>query len=381
MPGPHDSRLPRPSALRRPLDRRQFLHRGLAFSAGVAALGAGGTTMLSACGSSSGGGSEPSGSAGGSSGADLGTLAYQLSWIKNVEFAGQYYADSKGYYKQEGFSSVDLLSGGPTVAQDAIVASGKALVGLSSPDITAPAVLKGSNTIIIAALFQKNPFCVMSLAKKPLTDPKAMIGKKIGVQAVNSSVFTSFLKANGLSPDQLTIVPVQFDPTPLANGQVDGWFSFVTNEPNLLEVKGVQTKTFLLNDYNYPLVSQVYVVPKSALDSKRDVLKGLLKADIMGWHDALKDPMGGAELAVNTYGKSLGLTVEEQTLESKAQNELILDARTKTDGIMTMTGEMIEENIKTLALGGLTITADKLFDLSVLAEVYKESPELKTSPV
>ena len=225
-------------------------------------------------------------------------------------------------------------------------------------------MLKGSNTILIAALFQKNPFCVMSLADKPLSDPKSMIGKKIGVQAVNTSVFNSFLKANDLEPSQLDIVPVQFDPTPLANGQLDGWFSFITNEPNLLKVKGIDTKTFLLNDYNYPLVSQVYVVPKAELESKRDALKAFLKADIMGWHDALKDPAAGAELAVNEYGKSLGLTVDEQTLESKAQNELILDDRTKSDGIMTMTDQMIEENIKTLALGGTTIKADQLFDLS-----------------
>ena len=232
-------------------------------------------------------------------------------------------------------------------------------MGLSSPDITAPAVLKGSNTIIIAALFQKNPFCVMSLAKKPIADPKAMIGKKIGVQAVNTSVFTSFLKANSLSPDQMTIVPVQFDPTPLANGQARRLVLLRHQRAEPARGQGHRDRDLPAgNDYNYPLVSQVYVVPKSALGSKRDVLKGLLKADIMGWHDALKDPAGGAELAVNNYGKSLGLTVEEQTLESKAQNELILDARTKTDGIMTMTDEMIEENIKTLALGGSTITAD-----------------------
>jgi ABC-type nitrate/sulfonate/bicarbonate transport system substrate-binding protein len=174
---------------------------------------------------------------------------------------------------------------------------------------------------------------------------------------------------------------VQFDPTPLTNGSVDGWFSFVTNEPNLLKVKGIDTETFLLNDFNYPLVSQVYVVKKDTLESKRDALKAFLKGDIMGWHDALKDPKGGAELAVNKYGKSLGLTVDEQTLESEAQNALILDARTKTEGIMTMTEEMISENVKTLGLGGVDIKAEQLFDFSVLDEVYKESPELKTSPV
>ena len=63
--------------------------------------------------SSSGSGSGGSGSSG-----DLGTLSYQLMWIKNTEFAGQYVADTNGYY--EGFDKVELIAGGPTVTIDDI---------------------------------------------------------------------------------------------------------------------------------------------------------------------------------------------------------------------------------------------------------------------
>ena len=45
---------------------------------------------------------------------------------------------------------------------------------------------------------------------------------------------------------------------------------------------------------------------------------------------------------------------------------------------MTVTPEQITENIATLALSGIDITGDKLFDMSVLAEVYAENPDLKT---
>ncbi len=365
-----------------PFDRRQLLRRGVALGAGFAALGAS-STLLSACGSSSSdsSGTPSSGTSGSSGAANYGALAFQLSWIKNCEFAGEYFADSKGFYKQNGFSSVTLAAGGPNVAQDAILASGKAFAAVSTPDISAAAILKGANTKIIGALYQKNPFCVMSLAKKPINDPSGMIGKKIGVQAINQGVFNAFLQANGLKASQMTIVPVQFDPTPLVNETVDGWFSFVTNEPNLLKVKGVDTKTFLLNDYKYPLVSEVYVVRTESLDKDRAKVKAVLKSAIMGWREAIKDPEGGAKLAVETYGKSLGLVLEEQTLEAKAQNELILTDRTKTDGIMTMNDELIDESINTLGLGGIKITKDKLFDFTLLDEVYQENPDLKSSPV
>jgi ABC-type nitrate/sulfonate/bicarbonate transport system substrate-binding protein len=358
------------------LNRRAFLGRSLTAGAGMAAIAAGGSTFLAACGSDSK--SSSTGSTTGS--ANFGTLDYQLSWIKNVEFAGQYIADTNGYYKDGGFSSVNLMAGGPTVQQDAVVASGKALLGIGSPDITAPAILQGAPLKIIAVLFQKNPFCVMSLASNPIPNPQAMVGKKIGVQAVNEPVWNSFLQANNLQDANITKVPVQFDPQPLTTGEVDGWFSFVTNEPNLLKVQGIDTVTFLLNDYNYPLVSQTYMATTESISKKADQLKAVLLADIKGWHESIKDPALGATLAVEQYGKDLGLTVEEQTLESKSQNELIVTPDTQTNGIMTATNTLLEETISTLALGGTTISMDQLFDLSLLDEVYSENPSLKATP-
>jgi ABC-type nitrate/sulfonate/bicarbonate transport system substrate-binding protein len=346
-------------------------------------VGGGASSFLAACSSdkktTTSSGTTLGGSTGTVAAGSMGTLDYQLSWIKNTEFAGAYIADTDGLYTAAGFSKVNLISGGPNVTQDAVVDSGGAFVGISAPDILASGIVNNGNKLIaVGALFQKNPFCVMSLASNPLPNPQAMIGKKIGVQSVNEPIWNAFLKANSINPSDITLVPAQFDPTPLANGEVDGWFSFVTNEPNLLKVKGVDTVTFLLNDYKYPLVSQIYIVQTDTLTKERDKLKAFLKAEIMGWHAALKDPARGAHLAVTKYGSDLGLDEAEQVLESKAQNLLILDDRTKTEGIMTVTKEQIAENVATLALSGVDIKGDQLFDLSVLAEVYAEHPDLKT---
>lgn len=360
------------------LNRRTFLGRSLTAGAGLAAVGVGGSTLLAACSSDSDSSSSPGSTTAG--GASFGTLDYQLSWIKNVEFAGQYIADTNGYYSAGGFSSVNLMAGGPTVQQDAVVASGKALLGIGSPDITAPAILNGAPLKIFAVLFQKNPFCVMSLASNPLPTPESMVGKKIGVQAVNEPVWNSFLKANNLQDANITKVPVQFDPQPLTTGEVDGWFSFVTNEPNLLKVQGIDTVTFLLNDFNYPLVSQTYMATTDSIEKKADQLKAVLLADIKGWQESIKNPALGAQLTVDNYGKDLGLTVDEQTLESKSQNGLIVTADTMTNGIMTATNTLLEETISTLALGGTTISMDQLFDMSLIEEVYAENPSLKATP-
>ena len=352
------------------LDRRSLLRGG----AGLAFLSA--TGLLAACGDD-----DSSPSAAGSGGAkSFGVLNYQLSWVKNVEFAGAYIADTKGYYTAAGFSSVNLMAGGPSVSQDAVVASGKALAGISSPDITAAAILKGADLVILGAQYQKNPFCIMSLAAAPITTPQDMIGKKIGVQATNEPVWNAFLKANNIDPGKVTKVPAQFDPSPLVSKEVDGWFSFFTNEPNLLKTKGVETAVMLLNDHGYPMVSEVYMAKKSSVAKDRDKLKALLTGDIKGWTDSVADPKLGANLAATKYGKDLGLSEAEQVLESTAQNTVVQTDDTKANGLFTITDELIDETIKTLALGGVSITKDKLFDLSVLTELYTENPSLKGTP-
>jgi ABC-type nitrate/sulfonate/bicarbonate transport system substrate-binding protein len=365
------------------IDRRSFLRRSALGSMGLAVVAGGGlSAVLAACGgddSKSGSSTTTGGS--GSAAKNFGELAFQLSWIKNVEFAGEYFADTKGFYKDAGFTSAKLLSGGPNVQQDAVVASGKAFVCISAPDITAAAINNGAGLVTIGAQYQKNPFAVMSLAKSPIKTPQDMIGKKIGVQATNEPVWGAFLKANNIDASKINKVPVQFDPQPLVTGTVDGWFSFFTNEPNLLKVQGVDTFYFLLADYGYPLVSETYVVKKSALDSDRDKVKAMLKADVQGWFENFKNPTAGATLAANKYGKGLGLTTAEQTLESKAENTVILTKDTYADGLFSISDALIEENIKTLKLAGVNITADKLFDMSVLKEFYQENPDLKTPPV
>lgn len=339
--------------------------------------------VLAACSSSSSsssssttlGSSPASGSP--SAMADLGALSYRLSWIKNVEFAGSYIADTKGYYKAQGFSSVSLIAGGASATpMEADVATGKALFGVSSPDITGAAIVKGAPLKIIGAQYQKNPFAIMSMAKTPIKTAPDMYGKKIGVQVANTSVWNAFIKAAGLDASKIKVVPVQFDPTPLTQGTVDGWFSFITNEPNELHSKGFDVTTFLLADQGYPLVSETYFTTTSTLSSKPDVVAAFLKAEIAGWKDNIADPALGATLTVNTYGKGLGLTIPEQTLESKSENELILTADTTKNGLFTVTPALIEANLKTLAIGGISLTQDKLFDLSILEGIYKDDPSL-----
>ena len=307
----------------------------------------------------------------------IGAGSLRLLWVENVQFAGSYIADTNGYYKAAGFSSFKLIGGGPTATPvETDLVAGKALFGISAPDLVASAVVKGAGIKIVGVEFQKNPFVMLSMADKPIKTPRDMIGKKIGVAALGESVWAAFLKANHINPNSITKVPVQFDPTPLTTGTVDGWLGYITDEPIVLASKGFKVHTFLFADYGYPLVGDVDVVSDTTIKEHRDAVKAFLRAQIRGWKEELADPALGARLAVEKYGKNLGLNVAEQTLESKTQNTLVLTDETKKNGLFTMTPELIAKNIATLKLGGTNVTAAQLFDLSVLTEVYQENPSL-----
>jgi ABC-type nitrate/sulfonate/bicarbonate transport system substrate-binding protein len=343
--------------------RRDFLRIGGLGAVGLAAVACGGTT------------SAPS-PAGAAPAGQLGEVSVQLSWIKNIEFAGEFFADSKGYYKDAGLPKVDLVSG-PVASAEALVVAKNITVGLSAPDATARFITEqGAPLKTIGATFQKNPFCITSLTKTPIATPQDMIGKKIGVQAANTAIFEGLLKANNIDKSKLTIVPVQFDPTVLTTGGVEGFVSYLTNEPITLTAAGNEVTTFAFAENGLPLVAETFTVLQETIDKDRAKLKAYLTAEIKGWKDAIASPAETAKLAVEKYGKDQKLTAEEQTKEAEAQNKLIVSPDTTKNGLFTLTDELMAENIEALGRSGVTITADKIFDLSLLKEIYAADASL-----
>jgi len=154
--------------------------------------------------------------------------------------------------------------------------------------------------------------------------------------------------------------------------------AFLTNEPFLVKAQGFTPVTLSFADNGLPLTSETYTVLQETIDTQRDMLKAFLVAEILGWTDAVADPAGAAALAVNTYGKDLGLDLAGQTEQAIAQNELIVSADTKANGLFTLTDALQAQIIGALEEIGITITAEDLFDLSMLNEIYADNPSLIT---
>ena len=347
------------------LSRRRLLKL-----AGLGGLALGAGSALAACGDSSSA----------ASGGTLTDLSVQLSWIKNYEFVGEYVAAEKGYYRDAGFTNVNLLAGGTSTTAESIVLSGKATVGLSSTPITAATITSSNAPLkIIGATYQKNPFAIASLADKtPIRTVGDLVGKRIGIQAGgNQTLFEALLKANGIDKSQVRIVGVQYDQSPLKNGSVDGFMTYVINDFKL-RLQGYDPVILSFADNGLPFVAETFTVRQDTITDNRDALKKFLVAEIKGWTDAIKDPVTATDYTVKKYGADQKLDYNDQYGSAVVIAEkLIVTDDTNANGLFTMTDEVIASDLESLAAMGYKLDAKQLYDLSLITEVYQEHPDLK----
>jgi ABC-type nitrate/sulfonate/bicarbonate transport system substrate-binding protein len=303
-------------------------------------------------------------------GSNLGQIAYQLSWIKNFQFAGCYVAEERGYYGRYGLG-VDLIAGGPTINADPIVASGRALVGQSSPDFMTNAVEKGARLRCIGANYQKTVFCLISMAQSPLKEPGDLVGRRIGIQTNNLVIWHAFLRLNKIDVRRITTVPVQFDFSPLVSGEVDAFFGYLNDDVVHLQAHGYEIYVLKFSDFGYRMFTGTYSVPADALTDpiQRAQLVAFIRGEIRGWQDAVKDPVLGARLTTEVYGKDNGLDYQAELASCVATNSVMEDDTTRRHGLFWMAPEDVEATLATLAAARVRATAD-LFTNEILEEAY-----------
>jgi ABC-type nitrate/sulfonate/bicarbonate transport system substrate-binding protein len=338
--------------------------------------------VLSGCASS---GSAPAASGDAGEAASFGDISVQYSWIKNEEFAGEFYAYENGYYDEAGFGEVTGIAGPDTGV--AKLLSGTVQFALSDAASVGAAIAEQDAPLkIVGATFQKNPFTILSLADgADIATPEDLIGKKIGVQDSNASVFAALLAANDIDPSELEIVPVDFDPTPLINGEVDGFMAYLTNEAITVEMAGYPVTNLAYAENGLPYVAETFTVTDQYLAENRDLIKAFLTAEIKGWTDTFTEPIDDTvALVTKYYNESAAagdltfgeLDPEKVAAGIEAQALLISTEETEANGLFTISDELKEQTLASLAASGWEITAEQLFDTSIIDEIYEENPEL-----
>jgi ABC-type nitrate/sulfonate/bicarbonate transport system substrate-binding protein len=293
------------------------------------------------------------------------TLNFQSIWLNDPEFLGYMIAIDKGYYAEEGLK-VNYLPGGPNLIPEGSLLSGKSDISLTNMVTTAKAVAeKGAPLKIIGTQYQKSPLGFISMAAAGIKEPKDLIGKTVAVSTLASATVTAFLKLHNIGQDKLRIVPYQFNPTPLINGEVDAVTDFVTQLPFLAEkASGKKVEYFLLNDFGLPLYIDLVVVMEPTLKAKRADLIKFLRASRKGWKENFADPLKYPALYHDTWFKGTGSTLDAENYFNSTQLPLMDHPK----GLYTTSDDGIRLNIESLAKLGIEAKSD-MFDTTLVAEL------------
>lgn len=338
------------------LTRRELVRRGVAGATFALTL-----PVLGACGENEEGGG----------GSDVARVGWQTSWLPGVEWTGSYVAAERGYYREAGLD-VQIRPGGPQVAGEPLIASGRALVGSTYGTGVANANNSGADIRILGTKCQRLPTVIVSLPAKPVREPRDLIGMKVGVPDISLGVFGQFLNSNGIDPKQVKRVPAQTSYDALVNNQVDAKLGYAP-ELAALEEKGIDVEQLFLSDHGYADVVDAYGASVKNISERRDDIVGFLRAEVRGWQDAVADPEYAAKLAVTKYAKQQRLDLGAQTREMKIWKGLIeYGDFAKQKGLCRISPQALENYMKVVnaAVKGKTFEPGQIFDVTVMDDAF-----------
>ncbi|MCL4675559.1 MAG: ABC transporter substrate-binding protein [Pararhodobacter sp.] len=258
-------------------------------------------------------------------------LNFQLSFSLNNNNLGHIVGDQLGFFEEEGLR-VNVRPGGPSMDGLAIVASGQADIGVisSSPSL----MLATAQQIPVKAfltIMQQHPYVFVSRAEDPIRTAADMVGRKIGVNQTGVILVEAILRVNGFSLDQVEIVTIGHDLSPLLTGQADAvttWASQTTVLGRLGDIELMR-----LWDQGVQLYASVMYANHDVLNRRAEDLAGFSRALSRGWAYVAEN----MEDAVDIFCKAVpNMNFDEEMVAAPMLLSYVFTEATLANGFGTM---------------------------------------------
>jgi NitT/TauT family transport system substrate-binding protein len=257
---------------------------------------------------------------------------HQLGWVKGIQFGGYLAALDRGYLAHEGLD-VNMIAGGPGTDYRTLVSSGRAFVSESNVAGMIDGALRGQPLVAFAAVMQRDPGAIMSPVDRPIRSVHDMVGKTLGVPNSVRAQLLPLIRRAGIDPDSIRLVPVGSDPSLLASGQVDGYYSWSSTAVPALRKIGFEPHWLHVSDLGVPGYGQVLIAHRDTLAQHGDVLVRYTRALIRGWSWVIQNPAEAAEMVVRKYAPP-GTDLEEQKAQADMMRDYIMVGDALTHGLL-----------------------------------------------
>ena len=227
------------------------------------------------------------------------TVALQLQWVTQSQFAGYYVAQDKGFFKEEGLE-VTILPGGPDIAPPQVLAGGGADAMLNWMPSALAAREKGLPVVNIAQPFKTSGLMLTCWKDTGITGVQDFKGKTIGVWFFgNEYPFLSWMSKEGISTDGgddgVTVLKQGFNVDPLLQREADCISTMTYNEYGQVLDAGVNADeliTFKYEDQGVATLEDgIYVLEDNLKDEVFvDKMTRFVRASMKGWAYAAEHP-------------------------------------------------------------------------------------------
>jgi len=225
-----------------------------------------------------------------------------LNWVPYGEHAPFYYGIKKGFYAAEGIDlTIKAGTGSGTTIQQ--VDQKNTTFGWADTPVLLNSVAKGLKVRSLGVFLQKGPSSIESLADKNIKSPADLKGKKIGGTPGDAlyATFPAWLKANGLSTSDVTIVNLDAAGkiAALSEGRVDAIMGFFHDQGPTIEGKtGKKVSYLLYADYGMNMLGTGIVANTESLTKDPELAKKFVRATQKSWAEAAKDVKGAVDAMV-----------------------------------------------------------------------------------
>ena len=228
------------------------------------------------------------------------SMSYMGGFIPqaNLPFVAVYVAEDHGFFADEGLE-VDITHAGFGGEHKNLLVSGEIdITTLPASEFLQIRANSGAPYVAVMLFGQVGDFGYAVLKSSGIESPADFRGKTVGTKGIIQAEFHAMLAAHGMTVDDVNIVPTGFNPVVLAEGEVDVYPVFLSNEPDTLtRVLGEEIIVFEAADYKVPTLGVVYLVTEEFLEDEenRDKLARFLRATVRAFEFAQDDPAAAIE--------------------------------------------------------------------------------------
>ncbi|MDV7340508.1 ABC transporter substrate-binding protein [Terasakiella sp. A23] len=231
-------------------------------------------------------------------------LSLKLQWLHQFQFAGYYVAKEKGFYRDAGLNVeiVPYEEGSQNVVD--LVRTGVVNFGTGRSSLVVDR-LNGKPVVVLAAIFQESPSVLLVRKGNGIERLTNLIGRKVMVSpdALLAADYFGMFAKEGISPHDIVSQKHSYNLDDLIDGTTDAMACYISNEPYVLQERGVPFLAFRPKDYVEGFYGDMLFTSIRETMNHPERVSRFKAASLKGWDYAFENIEETAEIIFNKYNK------------------------------------------------------------------------------